>query len=101
MMRPDTKVEKVYLYPKPVDFRKSIDGLAALVELDIKVAVFDPVLFVFLNRPRNRVKILYWERNGFCLWLKRLESERFKTLILPSSRGHGFKHTSWPRRPLG
>ena len=79
MMRPDAKVEKVYLYPKPVDFRKSIDGLAALVELDIKVAVFDPVLFVFLNRPRNRVKILYWERNGFCLWLKRPESERFKT----------------------
>ncbi|ORC57316.1 hypothetical protein BZK31_20575, partial [Pseudomonas floridensis] len=78
-MRPDTKVEKVYLYPKPVDFRKSIDGPAALVELDIKVAVFDPVLFVFLNKPRNRVKILYWERNGFCLWLKRLESERFKT----------------------
>ncbi|PIH96681.1 IS66 family insertion sequence hypothetical protein [Pseudomonas syringae pv. actinidiae] len=66
-MRPDAKVEKVYLYPKPVDFRKSIDGLAALVELDIKVAVFDPVLFVFLNRHRNRVKILYWERNGFCL----------------------------------
>jgi len=79
MMRPDAKVEKVYLYPKPVDFRKSIDGLAALVELDIKVAVFDPVLFVFLNRHRNRVKILYWERNGFCLWLKRLEAERFKT----------------------
>ena len=44
MMRPDAKVEKVYLYPKPVDFRKSIDGLTALVELDIKVAVFDPVL---------------------------------------------------------
>ncbi|UQS90354.1 IS66 family insertion sequence element accessory protein TnpB [Pseudomonas chlororaphis subsp. piscium] len=80
MMRLDAKVEKVYLYPKPVDFRKSVDDLAALVELDIKVAVFDPVLFVFLNRPRNRVKTLYWERNGFCLWLKRLESERFKTL---------------------
>lgn len=79
MMRPNAKVEKVYLYPKLVDIRKSIDGLAALVELDIKVAVFDPVLFVFLNKPRNRVKILYWERNGFCLWLKRLDSERFKT----------------------
>ncbi|KFE50957.1 IS66 family insertion sequence element accessory protein TnpB [Pseudomonas syringae] len=69
----------MYLYPKPVAFRKSIDGLAALVELDIKAAVFDHVLFVFLNKPRNRVKILYRERNGFCLWLKRLESERFKT----------------------
>lgn len=79
MMRPDAKVEKVYLYPKPVAFRKSIDGLAALVELDIKVAVFDPVLFVFLNRHRNRVKILYGESNGFCPWLKRLESGRFKT----------------------
>ncbi|WP_185753266.1 IS66 family insertion sequence element accessory protein TnpB [Pseudomonas fluorescens] len=80
MMRPDAKVEKVRLYPKPVDIQQSINGLAALVERDIKVAVFDPVVFVFLNKPRNRVKILYWERNGFCLWLKRLESERFKTL---------------------
>lgn len=79
MTRTDAKVKKVYLYPKPVDFRKPIDGQAALVELDIKVAVFDPVLFVFLNKPRNRVNILYWERNGLCLWLKRLESERFKT----------------------
>jgi transposase len=78
MMRPDVKVEKVYLHPKPVDFRKSIGGLAALVELYIKVAVFDRCFFVFPNRHRNRVQIRYWESNGFCLWLKRLESERFK-----------------------
>ncbi|MDU8432645.1 hypothetical protein [Pseudomonas syringae] len=44
MMRPDAKVEKVYQYPEHIDFRKSIDGLAALVELDIKVEVFDTVL---------------------------------------------------------
>jgi transposase len=45
----------VYLYPKPVDFRKPINALEALVELDIKVAVFDPVLFVFLNKPHKQV----------------------------------------------
>jgi hypothetical protein len=73
------QVEKVYLYPNPVDFRKSIDGLTAPMGLDIEVAVFDPVRFVFLKKPRSRVKILYWEHNGFYLWLKRLESERFKT----------------------
>ncbi|GGK53678.1 IS66 Orf2 like protein [Pseudomonas koreensis] len=85
MMRPDAKVEKVY-YPKPVNLRKSIDGLAALVELDLKVAVLDPVLLVFLNKSRNRVKIWYWERDGFCLWLKRLESERFKHRPRPATR---------------
>jgi hypothetical protein len=47
MMRPDAKVEKMYLSPKPVDFRKSIDGLAALVELDIKVQGFH----LALDRP--------------------------------------------------
>ncbi|WKW30618.1 IS66 family insertion sequence element accessory protein TnpB [Pseudomonas viridiflava] len=76
MMRPEAKVEKLYLYPRPVDFRKSIDGFSSLIALEIKVSVFDPVLFVFLDKSRNRVKILYWERNGFCVWLKRFESER-------------------------
>lgn len=52
---------------------------SAYVELDIKVAVFYPMLFVFLNKPRNRVKIFYWERNGFCRWLKAPGTERFKT----------------------
>ncbi len=90
MMCPDAKVEKVYLYPKPVDFRKSIDGLAALVELDIKVAVFDPVLFVFLNRHRNRVKILYWERNGFCLWL--ISEETSEQLDIVPMQIRAIKH---------
>lgn len=79
MMRLDNKVETVCFYPKPVDLRKSIDSLTALVELDIKVAVFDPVLFVSFNKARNRIKVLDCERNDNCIWLKRLESERFKT----------------------
>ena len=47
------------MYPTPVDLCKGIGGPAALVVSDIKVAVFDPVLFVFSSKPRNRVKILY------------------------------------------
>ena len=109
MMRPDAKVQKVYLYPKPVDFRKSINGLAALVELDIKVEVFNPVLFVFLNRTRSQVKILYWERNGFCLWLKRLEAERFKTKpeagdeaisLIETAKANGQEPYAWLRHVL-
>lgn len=49
--RRDAKSKKSIFTPRPVDFRKSVDGLAALVELDIKVAVSDPVLFVFLVKP--------------------------------------------------
>ncbi|MNF53986.1 IS66 Orf2 like protein [compost metagenome] len=59
MMRPNASVEKVYLYPKPVDFRKSINGLAALSNWISKSWCLT-VLFVFLNRHRNRVKVLYW-----------------------------------------
>lgn len=51
MIQPDGKVERVYLYPVHADFRKSIDGLAALVAVDIKMAELDSVHFVFLQAP--------------------------------------------------
>lgn len=84
MMRPDSNVKK-----KAVDFRKSFDGLTALVELDIKIAVFDPMLFVFLNKARNRIKVLYWARNGICLCLKRLKGglRRLKRVGAAAWRG--------------
>ena len=69
---------KVYLHREPVDFRLSINGLAVLVEQALGLDPFASCAYVFSNRRRDRVKILGWERNGFCLWLKRLESERFK-----------------------
>jgi hypothetical protein len=76
MMRPSNDLTEIYLCMKPVDFRKGINGLAVMVECELERDLFTGQLFVFTNRRRDKVKILYWEKSGFCLWLKRLESER-------------------------
>lgn len=76
-MRPSNDLPAVYLCREAVDFRKGINGLAALVEDELGLDPFSEQLFVFCNRRRDRVRILYWERNGFCLWHKRLERDRF------------------------
>lgn len=76
MMRPGDEVE-VYLYRGVVDMRKSIDGLSAIVEQELGLSPFKAALFVFCNRRRDKIKVLYWERAGFVLWYKRLEKERF------------------------
>ena len=75
MFRFDARL-KVYVHREAVDFRKSINGLAALVEQALGLDPFAAALYVFGNRRRNRVKILGWETNGFWLLLKRLEAER-------------------------
>jgi transposase len=78
MMRPSNDLTEIYLCMKPVDFRKGINGLAALVESELERDLFTGQLFVFTNRSRDKVKILYWDKSGFCLWLKRLEKARFQ-----------------------
>ena len=60
-----------------MDFRKSIDGLSLIVEGEMKLSPLSRSLFVFANRNRTRVKLLYWDKTGFALWLKRLEKEKF------------------------
>jgi transposase len=67
----------IYLYRDFVDFRKSIDGLAAIVSLEMAVELKEGNLFVFLSRRRDKMKILYFDRTGFALWYKRLEKEKF------------------------
>ncbi len=75
-MRPSAGIE-VYLCREPVDFRKAINGLSMLVEESLGLDPFAVRLYVFRNRKRDRVKVLYWERNGFVLWQKRLEKDHF------------------------
>ena len=77
MMRPSNELPVVYVCTEAVDFRKQINGLAALVQEELELDPFSEQLFVFTNARRNRCKILYWERSGFVLWQKRLERERF------------------------
>jgi transposase len=77
MLRPTSNIE-VYLYMAPVDMRRSINGLAALVENELALSQMMEVLFVFCDRGRNKIKLLCWERNGFVVWYKRLEKQRLK-----------------------
>ena len=67
MMRPAAEVA-VYLCVAPVDMRKQAASLALLVEQSLGRNVFEPALYAFTNRRRDRVRIVYWERNGLCLW---------------------------------
>lgn len=69
---------RVYLACGATDMRKSIDGLAAIVEEDFELDPSEGALFVFCNRQRNRVKVLEWDENGFWLHLKRFESGRIR-----------------------
>lgn len=78
MMRAVGDDLKVYLYRQPIDMRRGRNGLAALAREVMHVDPFSSALFVFIGRRFDTLKILYWDRNGFALWWKKIESdERF------------------------
>lgn len=68
---------QIYISSANVDMRKSIDGLAAVVTGKFQLSPFEDAMFVFHNRNLDKVKILYWDREGFCLLYKRMERGRF------------------------
>ena len=74
-------VRRILAYNAPVDMRKSFNGLLALVRGVLKEDPLSGSLFVFFNRRGNYLKLVYWDRTGFCLFAKRLEHGRF---LLPS-----------------
>jgi transposase len=79
---------KIYLALGATDMRKAIDGLAVLVAGKMHLDPLSGSLYVFCNRSRTIIKALYWDRNGFCLWQKRLEKHSFKW---PSSKSEAMQ----------
>jgi transposase len=69
---------EIFLHKAPVDGRKQINGLAQIVQGAMGKNPFDGALFAFTTRRRDFVKLLYWNRSGFALWIMRLEEERFR-----------------------
>ena len=69
---------KIYLASTPVDMRKSFDSLAAVARDFLRLDPLSGNLFVFFNKKRDKVKVLYWGRTGYCLFYKRMERGRFK-----------------------
>ena len=76
---------KVYLHLQPVDFRKAINGLSVIIEDAMGISPFSPALFVFCNKQRTQLKVLYWDDTGFALsqndWKKRDLNAPKKTTI--------------------
>lgn len=69
--------QRVFLRRAPTDMRRGFDGLCGLVRAEFELDPADGSLFVFVNRRRDMVKALHWDRDGFVLWAKRLERGRF------------------------
>lgn len=72
------ELSDIYLHRDAVDFRKAINGLMLIVEQEMGFSPFADALFVFCNKSRDKLKVLYWDKTGFCLWYKRLEKHKFK-----------------------
>jgi transposase len=71
------EVRRILAFSEPVDMRKSFDGLIGLVQGSLREDPLSGTAFVFFNRRGNYVKLIYWDRTGFCLFAKRLENGRF------------------------
>jgi transposase len=73
-----TMNELIWFYPKPIDFRKQIDGLITLVASEFDLNPTSGQLFVFRDRTGKKIKMLWWDRSGFWLFYKRMEKNRLK-----------------------
>ena len=73
----DRSSVRIFVRPGATDLRKQINGLAAMAQGEMFQDLFSGSLFVFCNKTRKILKVLYWDRTGFALWQKKLERHRF------------------------
>jgi transposase len=72
-----TGAARIFLYQEPIDLRKGFEGLCSAVEITFGNEITSGAYFAFLNRRRNRIKVLYWDTDGLAIWYKRLEKGSF------------------------
>jgi len=87
---------QIFLCVLPTDMRRGFDGLMRMAEEHLQQNVLDGGLFVFVNRRRDRVKLLYWDGDGLCIWYKRLESGTVELAAAP----HRCEKRCYPGVPL-
>lgn len=68
---------KIFIKPGPTDMRKQINGLSLIIQEELNHDPFTGNLYIFCSKNKRRLKVVYWDRNGFCMWLKRLEQDKF------------------------
>lgn len=79
---------RIFMATRPVDLRRSYDGLGAIVEGTFGRSVRSGDLFVFTNRRANQVRILFWDRDGYCIVMKRLEAGTFRRVVGRDGEAH-------------
>ena len=76
-MKSHYEFDHIYIHKKFVDLRKNINGLCIIVQEEMKLDLKTSSIFLFTNRKRTHMKIIYFDTSGFCLWLKKLEESKF------------------------
>lgn len=93
-----TTSQRYFLYPGPVDMRKGFDSLSGLVTSQMRHSLTSGDVFIFINKNRNKIKLLVWDRSGLVIYYKRLEEGTFEMPL--AEEGATSLSMSWDRLVL-